>query len=167
MLSLLVACTYRAYDGAQLAPSERATIEAAVHFYVVAAEGVQITSINGKRLPRFIDDIELAPGFHYISVKYGAQYGQFEKGSVRDCVIEFEADAGHDYFIDFAARDGRWSAWLLDAMSKEPIADCSWTAAPIYSWTPKPTPTPTVAGAWVEPASTPFATRTRPSAEIR
>lgn len=119
---------------------ERATLSSKSGF----AAHARVMSIDGKRLSPLIGESELAPGYHYVSVNYEAQYGYVGYRGVRECVIEFEAVAGHDYLTAFEADGGQWSAWLLDATTGERIAECSWAAAPVYSWTPRPRPTPTV-----------------------
>jgi hypothetical protein len=142
-MGLVAACgTYQAYDGAPLPPSQRAVIvEATSQFF----EEVRITSLDGKRFPGWPDRAEVAPGYHSLSANFQAQYGSVGSRGIRDCVIEFEAVAGHEYQIDYQRGGGSWAAWLVDTASGDRVAVCSWTAAPVYSWTPRPTPTPTPA----------------------
>ena len=112
-----------------------------------AAEGIAITSVDGKRKPALANGVELNPGYHSLSANYEAQYGYLGERGKRDCVIEFEAVAGHDYLVEYASGSGRWAAWLRDTTTGQRVADCSWTAAPVYSWTPRPIPTATPLGA--------------------
>ncbi len=137
-LCLVAACTFRAYDGPSLSPSERATIEATSHTF----EQVRITSIDGRHFPALANRAEVRPGFHYVAVTYQAQYGYVGYRGERDCVIEFAAEAERTYLIDYARRGNQWAAWLIDTTTGERIAECSWVAAPIRSWTPAPTATP-------------------------
>lgn len=142
----LVACTYRHYFGPPLPPSERSVVEGDSSFYLVAAEGIRITSVENKRVSEFAKRLELPPGYHYLYANYEAFYVAFGESGSQDCLIEFEAVAAHDYRIDYKTkRDDTWSAWLTDTTTGERIADCRFTTTPVQSWTPRPTHTPTPA----------------------
>lgn len=135
-LILLGACTHRAYEGPELPPTVRATVEGVSRFRVVASEEVEILAVDGKPKPAFAASVEVLPGLHTITVRHHAQFAFFRTS--RDCVIEFEALAGHDYAVDCKSRGSTLSAWLTDKATGDTIADCS-TVAP----TPRPTPSST------------------------
>jgi hypothetical protein len=135
-------CTYQAYGGQPLAPSEVAVVKETSRFaFPLGGEGVDITSVDGQHFPSLASAAEVPAGFHYISVHYSlGEAGNPVVGyrSIRDCVIEFEATAEHEYQIEFEANTQRWAAWLRDATTGDRIAECSWTAAPIRTPSPRP-----------------------------
>lgn len=135
LLALVVlgaGCTYRAHDGEPLPPAERATVEGVSRFRVVATEGVEIISVDGKRKPVFAASVvELTPGHHSIEVRQHAQFAIFRTS--RECVLRFDAVAGREYLVDCKSRGSKLSAWLIDKGTGEWVAEC----APIA--TPKPT----------------------------
>jgi hypothetical protein len=141
---LVAACTYRHYQGPPLPPAERSAVDDAYYYYVLAWEGVTIKSIDGKRMPSFSTQLELTPGFHYMYASYESHGLLGGERGERDCVIEFEAVAGHDYRIDYATANDEWTGWLRDESTGERVAQCRFTTDPVRSWTPRPTPTPTV-----------------------
>jgi hypothetical protein len=123
--------SYRLYEGPQrplaevvILDSEKATLN---HY-----PGIRLHSIDGVPGPRpkafgysspgdGTFHIELLPGPHTLSVGFYKLEAGFNINSTTDIVLPFDGQTGHRYILGAISSFNRWSPYIVDAVTGEPL----------------------------------------------
>jgi hypothetical protein len=130
---LVTGCSssYRLYDGPKRPPSEVVILDsekATVDHY----PGIRLHAIDGVTGPHpkafgysspgdGTFHVELLPGTHTLSVGFTSLVSGMLYYSTNDIVVQFDGQAGHTYILESLGTLGRWSPYLVDTTTGEPL----------------------------------------------
>jgi hypothetical protein len=176
LMVLAPACTRRLYEGPQLSPEEVAVIQ-------VGTTTVREIDGEHRRGGAFdVSEFEVAPGHHRLLLvlelparSVGMKTIPAQAGA-GVCVLEFNAEAGRQYFLGSRPRgdwpairwDGAWEGWVRDpsiSSDDDVIARCSSQPAPEAAATPAvaaPSPPPAAIAA-APPSASPVVAAAAPA----
>ena len=112
-----------AYEGPRLPEEEISVIAQAPASVIMAQKAIPaILCIDGKNATG--QTVHVAPGQHQVigCLSDPPAYGIPLGAKTYVCHLEFETEAGHEYYVNGSTQDGVTEMWVLDVTTDETVA---------------------------------------------